>query len=85
MEAIRKIDVHAHATLWPQYRPKHPKNGATQLTPAQLFEEYYAALNVERCVLLPLPSPEANLTVTSNEEIKYMVDQDPDRLLWFAT
>ncbi len=84
MENIKKIDIHAHCTLWPQYRPRYAEKSSTQLTPEELFSEYYEKLNVEKCVLLPLPSPEAAHTVTSCEEVKYIVDQNPDRMLWFC-
>ncbi len=84
MENIKKIDIHAHCTLWPQYRPRYAEKNSTQLTPEELFSEYYEKLNVEKCVLLPLPSPEAAHTVTSCEEVKYIVDQNPDRMLWFC-
>lgn len=84
MQDVKKIDIHAHATPWPQYQPKYPKYQSTMLTPTELFDEYYDKLNVEKCVLLPLVSEEASYSVTPPEATKSLVEQDPDRLLWFC-
>jgi predicted TIM-barrel fold metal-dependent hydrolase len=46
--------------------------------------DFYDKLGVEKGVLLPIVSPEAQLEVMSNESIKYIVDQNPDRFLWFC-
>lgn len=83
MEQIKKIDIHAHCILWPEYTPKY-KDGRGMLTPDQLFAQYYEKLNIEKCVLLPFISPEASFSQTTNETVKYMVDQMPDKLLWFC-
>jgi predicted TIM-barrel fold metal-dependent hydrolase len=84
MEAIKKIDIHAHAIPWPEYAPKYAKYNSTMLTPTELFEEYYNKLNIEKCVLLPCVSPEASLSCATNEITKFLVDQNPDKLLWFC-
>ena len=84
MEKIKKIDIHAHAIPWPEYTPKYAKYNSTMLTPTELFEEYYNKLNIEKCVLLPCVSPEAALSCATNEITKFLVDQNPDKLLWFC-
>lgn len=84
MKDIKKIDIHAHAIPWPQYTPKYYGADSTKLTPDELFEEYYDRLNVEKCVLLPGVSPEGATSVNPPEVLKFMVDRDPDRLLWFC-
>ena len=84
MENIKKIDIHAHAIPWPEYYPKYAKYNSSMLSPDELFEEYYSKINVEKCVLLPSMSPEGALTTQPNEMIKYLVDQSPERLLWFC-
>ena len=84
METIKKIDIHAHAIPWPQYAPKYAKYNSTMLTPDELFEEYYNKLNIEKCVLLPIASPEAALSGSTNEMVKFLVDQSPDKLIWFC-
>ena len=83
MEQIKKIDIHAHCTAFPQYFPKFESNGCTMPT-AELMIDFYDKLNVEKGVLLPIVSPEAQLAVMSNESCKYTVDQNPDRFLWFC-
>ena len=81
---IPKIDIHAHAIPWPSYAPCYRGRGVTMLTPDELFAQYYHRLGVERCVLLPLVSPEAQLSTITSEMTKHLCDQDPDRLLWFC-
>ncbi|MBE6597253.1 MAG: hypothetical protein E7641_06235 [Ruminococcaceae bacterium] len=84
MEAIKKIDIHAHAIPWPEYAPKYKRHDSTMLTPEQLFDEYYKKLSVEKAVLLPITAPEAQLAPITNEMTKFLVDQFPDKLLWFC-
>ena len=83
MVTVKKIDIHAHTTAYPQYIPKYT-NGTRKRTTDELFREYYDKINVEKCVLLPIVSPEGLFSVTSNEEIKFLVDNAPDKLLWFC-
>ena len=83
METIKKIDIHAHCIPWPQYAPKY-KNGKNNLTPQQLFEEYYDKLNIEIGNLLPTAAPDGSLSMITCEMTKYLVDQYPDRLMWFC-
>ena len=84
MQIVKKIDIHAHAILWPQYTPKYAKYNSTMLTPDELFDEYYNKLNIEKALLLPIVSEEASLSVEPPEMIKYIVDQNPDRFFWFC-
>lgn len=80
MEAIKKIDVHAHGTAFSQYMPKFG-NGTTWPTAEDLIG-FYDQLNIELGILQPLVAPEAlNVTMT-NENCKFMVDQHPDRFTW---
>ena len=58
MKAIPKIDIHAHAILWPELTVPYNAAGKRKLTTAELFEQYYGKLNVEQCVVLPMLSPE---------------------------
>ena len=84
MKDVKKIDIHAHAIPWPEYTPKYFGTDSTKLTPDALFRQYYSKLNVDKCVLLPGVSPEGATSVNPPEVIKFMVDQDPDRLYWFC-
>ena len=83
MEQIKKIDIHAHSTAFAQYFPKFKSNRCTMPSP-ELMIDFYDKLNVEKGVLLPIVSPEAQLAVMSNENCKYIVDTHPDRFLWFC-
>ena len=83
MTSIPKIDIHAHAIPWPAYSPRY-RHGVTMLSPEELFQQYYDRLNIEKGLLLPLPSPEAQLTPITSEMVKYLADRHPDRFLWFC-
>ena len=83
MEKVKKIDIHAHATPFPQYFPKFEANGCT-MPSVETMLDFYDKLNIEKGVLLPIVSSEAQLAVMSNEACKYIVDQNPDRFIWFC-
>lgn len=84
MEAIKKIDIHAHATAFPQYAPPDPGSGYRMVSAEEVIK-YYDALNIEKGVLLPLISPEAQWLQLTNEEIKLIADTHPDRFVWFCS
>ncbi|MBQ9785738.1 MAG: amidohydrolase family protein [Clostridia bacterium] len=84
MEAIKKIDIHAHATAFPQYAPPHPGSGYRMVCAEEILK-FYDALNIEKGVLLPLISPEAQWLQITNEETKWVADQYPDRFVWFCS
>ncbi len=83
MDNIKKIDIHAHATLFPQYVPKHKDNQERIVSHEELIA-MYDKLNIEKGVLLPTVSPDAQTMLISNESCKYIVDNYPDRFLWFC-
>ena len=83
VEPVKKIDIHAHATAFPQYAPPDPGNGYRMVHPEEVIE-YYDALNIEKGVLLPLISPEAQWLQVTNEETKWNADRYQDRFVWFC-
>ena len=83
MESIKKIDIHAHATAFPQYAPPHIRTGYRMPTAEEIFV-FYDRLNIEKGVLLPIVSPEAQCLPMTTENCKWIVDQHPDRFLWFC-
>lgn len=82
MQSVKKIDIHAHATLYPALQPAIPRR--KPLISSKELIKCYNRLNIEKGVLLPLQSPEGMWSCTTGEEMKLAVDQDPDRLLWFC-
>ena len=84
MEQIKKIDIHAHCAPWPEYEPAYKGIGKKKLSPAELFEEYYDRLNIEKGILLPGVSPEASISPLPSNICKYLADKYPERLLWFC-
>ena len=83
MESIKKIDIHAHATGFPQYAPAHPGNGYRMVCAEEVIE-FYDKLNIEKGLLLPLISPEAQWLQIGVEETKVVADSHPDRFVWFC-
>lgn len=83
MKNIKKIDIHAHATAFPQYVPKNPRSKERFLNGEELIE-IYDKLNIEKGVLLPIVSPETQWAVMSSEGCKFISDQHPDRFVWFC-
>jgi predicted TIM-barrel fold metal-dependent hydrolase len=84
MEDIKKIDVHALLTPWPEFDPKYMGTEHTKLSPDEMFEKYYAKLNVERAILLPSVSPEALMAPIPSSACKYLAEKYPDKLYWFC-
>ena len=84
MEDVKKIDVHAHLTPWPEFEPKYMGTEHTKLSPDEMFEKYYAKLNVERAILLPSVSPEALMAPISSSVCKYLSEKYHGKLYWFC-
>ena len=83
MEQIKKIDIHAHATAFPQYAAPHPGSGYRMVCAEEVIK-FYDDLNIEKGVLLPLISPEAQWLQITTEETKIIADQYSDRFVWFC-
>ena len=82
MKEIKKIDIHAHATPFPQYAPIHA-TGRPFVTPQEVID-FYDQLSIEKGVLLPIVSPEYMDEQFTSSDCKYIADQYPDRFLWFC-
>ena len=83
MERIKKIDIHAHASAFPQYAPALPGTGEHMVCAEEIFK-FYDALDIEKGVLLPLISPESQWLQITSEETKWIADQHPERFAWFC-
>lgn len=79
---MKKIDIHCHVTAFPQYSPIRPDGGRTLDAKEQM--SIHDRLNVDIGVLLPDASPEGIYQQTTNEEIKFLTEQYPDRFMWFC-
>ena len=83
MENIKKIDIHAHATAFPELVPPMQWSGYRMVTGQEVLE-FYDKLNIEKGVLLPIVSPEGQPTTYTNENTKIVADMYPDRFFWFC-
>lgn len=77
MEKIKKIDIHAHLNVYPQY------DFGIGVTVEQLLG-LYEGLEVEKSVLLPIVSPEGQLLKFDNYDAISVVEQYPDKFEWFC-
>ena len=83
MEGIKKIDIHAHAALFPELTPLRTWDQGRMLSGKELACKY-DQLNIEKGVLLPIVSPEGAFSTISVESAKVISDQQPDRFVWFC-
>ncbi len=83
MDGIKKIDIHAHATAFPQWIPHNPRSGQKFLSAEELLS-FYDKLNIEKGVLLPLSAVEGQWFTMTSENCKLLTEQYPERFLWFC-
>ena len=82
VKKTKKIDIHAHVTPFPELAP--PIATGMPMPSAEQLIGLYDELGIEKGVLLPLTSSEYHFEQTTSLDVKYVVDQHPDRLLWFC-
>ncbi len=80
---FKKIDMHAHTSLFTNTLPPSYGSGERLVSPEELLK-MYDELGIERGVLQTIISPEANSTVITSECLKAVCDQYPNRFLWFC-
>ncbi|MGN0179388.1 MAG: amidohydrolase family protein [Monoglobaceae bacterium] len=84
METIKKIDIHAHAAAFPEYYPKCNMYG-NRFVSAEEVIRFYDELNIEKGILLPISSPEGQISPMTSEACKMLSDKYPDRFMWFCS
>ena len=82
-EDVKKIDIHAHATPFPESAPYILPLDYPYISAKELIG-MYNELNIEKGVLLPLTSPEEHCEQISTGSCKYLADMYADRLMWFC-
>ena len=82
MQDIKKIDIHAHATAFPEYHPIN-RIGNRFVSGTDVIA-MYDRLNVEKGVLLPISAPESQVTPLTSEGCKHLTVLYPDRFVWFC-
>ncbi len=78
---IKKIDVHAHAVLFPELAPPLKITGYRCVSAPEVLD-FYDRLGIEKGLLLPIVSMEGQWHVITNEACKTLSDRYPDRFLW---
>lgn len=79
---IQKIDIHAHATAFPDFFPPLPSG--ERFVSAEELIGFYDRLGIEKGVILPISSPEGQMTPMTTEACKMLVDQHPERFILFC-
>lgn len=79
---VPKIDVHVHATMWPEISMPRP-NGEGYPSLAQVVEKY-DAWGIEKGFLLPEVNNECCTTGQTSEMACMMARSMPDRFGWFC-
>lgn len=82
MDSVKRIDIHAHVTAFPEYAPDCKWQG--RFCSAEEVIAHYDRLNIEKGVILPISAAEGQLTPMTSEGAKYTVDKFPDRFIWFC-
>ena len=83
MDRIPKIDIHAHATAYPDLIPANLHSHGRFLSGDELIG-MYDELYIERGVLLPIVDPVAQWVGMTSENCKVISDAHPDRFSWFC-
>lgn len=83
MNRIRKIDIHAHATAFPDYFPKHYYS-KQRMPSAEEVLAFYDKLDIEAGVLLAISAAEGQCSNLSGENCKFLSDRYPERFFWFC-
>ncbi len=83
MEFTKKIDIHAHVTMWPDTTPPLKQTGETYLSVENQLK-MWDEVNVVHGVLLPIVSTEAQWHIMTNEACHWLATQYPDKFSWFC-
>lgn len=85
VQNVKKIDIHAHGVLFKEFFPPHwVKNAEAVMVSAEEVIDLYDRLGIEKGILLPISSPEGQMSVLSSESCKYLADKYPDRFYWLC-
>ncbi len=82
MKDIKKIDIHAHVTPFPEFAPKQ-LCGERFISAEELIKKY-DELNIEKGVLLPIVSSEFQPEIFTSSDYAFIASKYPDRFLWFC-
>lgn len=77
---MKKIDVHCHVSMWKDalVAPDMP-----YITPEEL-KKTFSLFGIEKGFILPLISPEGQVTIQTNEEAEFLANTHKDAFYWFC-
>ncbi len=79
---MKKIDLHAYVTAFPQYALPH-KDG-NRFMSADEQKAFQKKLDIEKSVLVSVLSPEGQWQKLGSENNKHIVTQNPENFVWFC-
>ena len=80
---MKRIDIHAHAVAFPELTPSHRYTGERFLSADELIA-MYDRFGIDRGVLLPIVSPEAQCFLMTSEGACFLSRQYSDHFSWFC-
>ena len=80
---MKRIDIHAHAVAFPELTPKHRYTGERFLSADELIA-MYERFGIDRGVLLPIVSPEAQCFHMTSEGACALARQYSEHFSWFC-
>ncbi len=82
MKDIKKIDIHAHVSPFPEFAPS--QFGLGRFISAEELIKKYDELNIEKGVLLPIVASEYQPEIFTSSDYAFVASKYPDRFLWFC-
>lgn len=83
MREIKKIDIHAHVTVYPDLVPKRQGTDLRMPSCDELIS-FYDRLNIEHGMLLPIVAPEGQYYQMTTENCIMAARLHPDKFSWFC-
>ena len=77
---MKKIDVHAHSSMWAGLRI----DNNIYFGSLEEIKKRYIELGIEKGFIMTMVSPECRMFMQSNEEIEHIVSKFPDDFYWFC-
>lgn len=82
---LKKIDIHCHAILFREFYPSYyPDDPNSVFVSAEQVLEYHEKLGIDKGILLPISSPEGQLSPIPSEQCKYLSDRSAGHFYWFC-
>ena len=79
---MRIIDIHCHILPFPEHTP--PRFGGGKFLCVQQQLDFQEEMGIEKSVILPIIAPEGQFAIQPTEGAMAIVENHPDKFLWFC-